>query len=687
MQFIGLLFTLTVLLVNIWGMMLIAGVYWRNRWFALGVAPIMAVTAVYAVECYHGLGPSLQLLGLGSSLLSVSLIVASALQWEPKWIGESGAKLLREWRAEMSPMRVIGLLGLLVAIFSYAFVWRFTNPNIDASSEKIADLSFICSYYAGSTIPVPDVWLYPFPSTQYYSFQYYGAALMGRILMFPPGAAFNFGFCLLVALSGAAFSGAVCLVARKFWVRLLVIAAFVIGGSGVTLLIHLIDKDIHPWSSMRFIGVSPMDKAPLGPILKSYQDGVFTREMASLATTDRHLELPGENFSYLVYLGDFHPPLSGFYILGICVMGMLLWTRTGQMRYAFVVGCCLTWTLLANTWFVPLQGSLVLGWLAMNAGDWRRLLPSVAGGAAAVWLAAWVYLAAFTSSATTFGVSLKMVPWGEHTPPLMFLLFMLPTVALIILAMASGSRTGLRLGLLWLCFLVFSEFFYVKDIYSGMYDRFNTCLKWWPWVTAGVLMTLAPLVIEQSRRRWVQVAGVFFCFYPCFYIADLWRPMRELLSGPRDSMGQMDGTHFLTKDEFPRLMLGRLRLEKPGVVVERPDQEGAFTNFSVLPLFAGQRMWLGWFGHELLWHGYPEDIRRRHDRLMLLYSGGIPDAGKWLSAQHIDYVLWYRPGDTPQLWEAINKSVAPEYTWCDIITYQNEDGRRAGFWRHSATER
>jgi hypothetical protein len=73
---------------------------------------------------------------------------------------------------------------------------------------------------------------------------------------------------------------------------------------------------------------------------------------------------------------------------------------------------------------------------------------------------------------------------------------------------------------------------------------------------------------------------------------------------------------------------------------------------------------------------------------MLFYSGGIDgtgnlSAGKWLLSQGIDYVLWYRPGDTPELWEKINKQVSPEYVWTDILTYQNEDGRRVGLWRRA----
>jgi hypothetical protein len=202
-------------------------------------------------------------------------------------------------------------------------------------------------------------------------------------------------------------------------------------------------------------------------------------------------------------------------------------------------------------------------------------------------------------------------------------------------------------------------------------------------VAAGALMTLGPFVLEQARRRWIRIAGVLLCLYPCFYAYDLWLPF---WNRPKDSVGKIEGTYYLTKDEFPRLMLGRLKVEKPGVVVERPDTEGGFVDSSVLPLFAGQRMWLGWYGHELLWRAFREDVRRRHDELFKLFDGEKPEAGKWLVAQGIDYVLWYRPGDTPALWEKVNKTIGAGYTWCDILTYP-EDGRRVGFWRReSGTE-
>lgn len=665
MQHLGLLFTLGLLAVNVWGLMLITGLYWRSRWFALASGPLFGVTGFYAIECHHGLGPSLPGLGLFATALSVALIGFSAANWEPEWLGGRWVALVREWRAEFAPKRLVCALGVCVAVFLYAMLWRFTYPNVDGSSEKIADFSFICSYYTGETIPVPDVWFYPYPSTQYYSFQHYGAALMGRLLAIPPGTAYNVGFCLLIALCGTAFSGAVFMAARKAWVRALVITGFVVGGTGMSLLVHLTDRNVSPWTSMRFIGSAPMDRPPFGTWLKAYE-GRFT-----------HLDLPGEPFSYSIQLGDYHAPLSGYYLMGVCAMAMLLWARFRQRRYALAAGCTLTWTLLANPWVLPLQGMGVVAWLMVNHRDWRRLVPSVVAGAAVIWLAAWVYLAVFTSSAAGYNTHLRMVPWMQHTPPLELLLFMLPTIGLIALGLASGSVQGLRLSMLWLALLVFSEFFYVNDIYSGMWARFNTTLKWWPWVAAGTLMTLGPFILEQARRRWVRAAGIVLCLYPCFYVFDLWVPMHN---GLKDAVGKIEGTYYLTKDEFPRLMLGRLKVEKPGVAVERPDKEGGFVNSSVIPLFAGQRMWLGWYGHELLWRAFSEDVRRRHDQLFRLFDGEMPDAGKWLVAQGIDYVLWYREGDTPELWEKVNATIGSRYVWCDILTYP-ESGRRVGLWK------
>ncbi|HXN35064.1 MAG TPA: hypothetical protein VN877_02770 [Opitutaceae bacterium] len=680
MQFLGLLFILAQLSVNLWGLTLLAGVLWRNRWFALAAGPLLATTAVYAVECFHGLGPSLLGLGQLSFVLSAALIAFSCGTWEPAILGSRGTELLRQWRSEFAPRRLVGCLGIFAAVFLYAMAWRYTDPNLNGGSEKDADFSYICSYYSGATIPVPDYWYYPYPSDHYYSFQHYGAALVGRVLQLPRGTAYNISFCLLVALGGAAFSGAVVLATRRAWVRALLIAGFVVGGTGATLLVHLTEKDVGPMTSMRFIGTAQIDKAPLGPWLKAYKMK-YSKITPDGVALD--MALPSEPFAYSIYWGDYHAPLSGYYLLGIAVMGMMLWSRVGQRRYAAFVGGVLTWSVLANPWSLPLQAILTAGWIAANWRDGRRLILSVAAGAAAVWLAASTYLSAFTAAGVGTGATFRLVAAAEHTPPLLFLLFHSTTLALIALGFASGHPKGRRLAALWLVILLFSEFVYLDSVYVGTDDRTNSTLKWWPWITAGALMTLGPHVLEQTRRRWVRVAGTLVCLYPCFYAYDLWVVLRDRVN---ESTGHLEGSYLLTQDENSRFILDRLSVERPGVVVERPDRQGGFTDSAVIPLFAGKQLWLGWSGHELLWRSFKDEIRRRFTALTLLYGGDLPDAGKWLGAQGIDFVLWYRPDDTPELWEKVNRSIGPGYEWLDVRVFQEKDldVRKVGYWRRVA---
>ena len=64
------------------------------------------------------------------------------------------------------------------------------------------NLAMIEAYMRGTRLPAPDIWFPPYRLNFYYSFQHYGAALMGRILLLPTGSAYNIAYCLLVALGG-----------------------------------------------------------------------------------------------------------------------------------------------------------------------------------------------------------------------------------------------------------------------------------------------------------------------------------------------------------------------------------------------------------------------------------------------------------------------------------------------------
>ncbi len=662
MQYLGLLATIAQLFISLWGATLVTGIFFKNKWLALAAAPWLFASLVFFIESFVGLG-NLHAAGACVLLVSLALIWASfRVQWIARW-SEKWRPRAVDWQRTFHPRQLIVCGVVFTAIFFYAFAWRFAFPDIDGSSEKIADLAYISSYLPGGRIPVMDAWFYPHLSTQYYSFQHYAAALMGRLLGLDPGTTYNLAFCCLIALVGTTFAGTIWSSCAGSMRRILLLAAFVLGGTGATVVVHLTDQHVSPWSAMRYVGSAPNDRGALGAALAAY------------AAKYPKMDLPGEPFSYSIYLGDYHAPLGGFYVLTLSVLSGLLWQRSSRLRYAGLVGGTLTWALMANSWSLPLQVLAVGVWFLYNLQHWRKLLPSIVVGAAVVWLAGSIYLSHFTAAAAGYKTSLKLVASSDHTPPLQFLIFLFPTIALAILGIVSGRKAGIWLGLTSLAFLFFSEFFYVDDIYSGMYERFNTTLKWWPWIVAATLLTLGPILLDRTTRRWVQICAFIFCAYPVLYAADL---TSFWVHPEKPSMGKFNGTGYIDRELLPHLMLDRMKLERPGVVIERPKKD-SFTNSACLPLFAGHRMWLGWLAHEQLWRGYRDDLPQRQERLFQFYNGEMPNPARWLKAQGIDYAIWFQPEDTTVLWDKIDQQLEPDYVWCEI--YTAPDGAKAGFWK------
>ena len=415
-------FTLIVLLwLNLIGLSLATGAITkiRNGWLNLTLGPWLFCSLLFFLEFFHGFGllhwvwPITTLASAGLIFLSTRrtpLPNATLARWQMR-IGDN------PWR---HPGPYLGF----ILIFSYALTWRYAAPDVDASSEKIADLSFICTYLPGSTLPAPDIWLHPYLSTQYYSFQYYAAALMGRIFAMDPGTAYNLGFCAMIGLAGTAAIG-ICREtvesisnARKMsgW---LVAAAWILGGSGVSGIIHLMANHPVPWTPMRFIGSAVLDKAPIGTFLEHYQHWWNSTLL---------MDLPGEPFAYSIYLGDYHPTLSGYYLAFVAILALTLYHREKLGRYLAIAGACFSWSIVADTWNLPVELLALGGWCLYN---FRDLLKDnkfmwLAGGGLAGYASIYPYFRYFAVATGDYNTSLKLVKWDNHTPPLLFLLFLFP---------------------------------------------------------------------------------------------------------------------------------------------------------------------------------------------------------------------------------------------------------------------
>jgi uncharacterized membrane protein len=288
------------------------------------------------------------------------------------------------------------------------------------------------------------------------------------------------------------------------------------------------------------------------------------------------------------------------------------------------------------------------------------------GGGLAGYLTIYPYFRYFAVSSADYKTSLKMVAWEQHSPPLLLLLFLLPVFALSILALFSRERSTFWLGWLGLGLLFFSEFFFIDDAYGGQFDRFNTTLKWWPWISAMVLLTLGVRLL-CSPKRWLYFTALFFVAYPLCYTFDL---AQYWWDRPKDHAGQLAGDNYLLNDEN-RGLFTYLKSLPRGVTLEDPEAEG-FSTQPALSLFAGQQCYMGWLGHEQLWRGYSEDIRYRYELVKFFYSGNMPAPTEWLRGQEIQYVVWYK--DKEAVWSKLNVALQGSYHWHDAFSHDAHVG-------------
>ena len=626
-------FTVALIYINLLALALVT-VRWAGSYaLARTASPVGFALAMFFLEHFVGLGR----LGWCWPLTTAVAV----------WIvARRPADVARHWKTE----------ALVLVAFTWALTWRFAFPGLVASTEKIGDLAMISSYLPGDRLPPVDAWYPPYPFDVYYSFQHYAAALVGRLFGLSPGTTYNLGFVVLIALTITAAGAAVYATCRSAAGTALVLAAFAVGGTGATLPAALMFERPALYSSMRFIG----DTARPKEVQTSFGRWLVAR--AHVPDTEP-VKLPSETFAYLTALGDYHPPLSGFYLLMLALLCIAL-AESGcssplpQAVLAATIPVC----AIANGWTVPLQGLLIVAWVASRVATrrpvaWRML----AVGLLVAATLCYPFLSTFAYRSADYHITLKLVGAGEHTPWLLGSIVLFPLFLAILIPLISGSEGPWLLwaSLLWLCLFLLSETFYVDDIYAGIYNRFNTTLKWWPWVQAGALLVAGAHGV-RARSRAFRYAMVGLLVIVSAYGFDLARA----LAGPKPEFGRISGDAIIVDDDIEKAILEFLKTQPRGVVLQRPET-GAFTPSPALTLLAGQQAFLGWASHEKLWRGQRADVTLRETQVKSFYDGTMADSAQWLLQNRIAHVLWLKSDDSlPKgTFEKIDEQIRSAYYW------------------------
>ncbi len=640
--------TALLVLVNLTGLSLATLRLTRNYALSRAAAPLLVVVALFFLEHFVGLGRLAWVWPL-TTAASVWVIYSRLEELRTNWVTEA----------------------LFSTGFCYAFLWRFCRPDLDASSEKLTDLGFIANYLGGSKLPPIDRWLPPFPFDVYYGLQYYAAALLGRIFALDAGFTYHLAFSVIVAMTVVAAGGAARLLCtRRHW-WLLPTAAFLLGGTGMSPWMAFVRDRPLISDSMRFIG----DAAIPGKVTTA-----FGKWLVAVSHVPAHnaLQLPAETFGYLVYLGDLHPPVAGFYLLALALLCIAVAERTPDQRFPpAILMASVPLTVAADAWNLPLQAALVAAWVLYRLHErrppeWGACAAGL-GGASVLILP---FLQGFGMRSLDYGTALQLVAAGEHTPPLMGLLIFYPLLAVLALCLLRWRSDRLALWLAGVCLLllVFSEVFFVDDIYSGPFQRFNTTLKWWPWIYSAGLLAVGSLNLASEsvpRRRWTMLA----VYLPVLFAADL---TMQLVAVPNPHAGRMSGDAWITADAVERAILEHLRSQPPGIVLQRPAQ-GAFTASPGLTMLAGQTAFLGWPGHEKLWRGSRVDVGIREEQVARFYRGDLDGAADWLVQNRIDHVLWLKGEDgmPPGSFDRIQAQIGAAYYWRE---FHREGEKHVGIW-------
>jgi hypothetical protein len=396
-------------------------------------------------------------------------------------------------------------------------------------------------------------------------------------------------------------------------------------------------------------------------------------------------DLPMEPFSYYLTKGDYHPPLAGFLLLALAA-ALIASQESGASgrRRAInhaILAATIPVALISNAWIVPLQGLLVGAWFVfcLIRGERRCWRPGLAGFAFALALE-YPFLLEFTQQAIGDNASIALTASEDHTPLLGWLIVFWPVAGILVLSLFNKERRPLSLFFLvtWAVGLIATEFLYNHDLYGASYIRFNSALKWWQWVYAGIVLTSGALNLG-SKSRLCRYGTVVLLLPTLVFSFDLGR---QFWNAPKDSRGHLSGAQWIEADPVIRDMITELKTRPDGVTLES-GLIMANSESPAVSLFADKQSLLGWPWLEDAWRGSPLEVTLRLNDINGFYSATLEDPLQWLLHNNVKYILWLPRDnvDNNSHFQPVMDHIRSHYFWHTM--YGDGKTFAVGFWERN----
>lgn len=594
---------------------------------------IVAAALLYALEHLLWLSPvALWILWATFALSALWTQRSSLAQPSQKWLETLGIR---------TPLAVcVALLCLM-----WPLLWRVAFPSLYASSEKLTNLLFLQNFLFADGLPATDRWLPPYKFDFYYPLQYYLMSLPGRMLNLSAGLLYQCGFVFFVASTlYAAFSlGRLALRQHTMaWVLPLVMGFAGTGAGLVSVIWHYLK--LGQGQNAAFIALTTEAR---------FNGQAFYKILGQpnpFNSPQLPPEQPLEYFAYQIFLGDFHPTLSGFYLLMVLLGALWILSRPqpeseelapGQPALLMLLGALPLTMLASNSWLFPHMVMVTGLWFLWTL--WRdRSTPATLHRLA--WLSAGAALSLVVFfpvlqglAGRSLNVGMRLVPWEYRGSIWPYIIQFWPLYVLIALSLWQQRlrQIGGFIAAATLVLLLFNAVFYMNDLSVNTYERTNSALKWWNWTwTLGLIGGLISLLNAQQpwlRRLSYAIVGLL--------LASAIPLLNQLLLHTGDDVGKIQGDHIYTRDAANKSIIDHLRHLPPGIALEAV-RANAYDDSGALSMWAEKAIYLGWPDHQYTWRGGMNEVGIRREAIEKLYSGSLEAADQWAISRGIRYILW-----------------------------------------------
>jgi hypothetical protein len=547
------------------------------------------------------------------------------------------------------------LLPSVLFLFSFAFTFliRCLQPDINYTSDGLADLNKINNFCQGDVLPPVDTWLPPYRYEWYYSLQHYAASIIKRLFDIKLGVAYNISHALLSAFTCVAGAAAAYRISDgKIWITCAVLFLIESAATGSSAYIQLTMHNPSLWLANNLAGAFDdlQNNSPNNPLWK-------------LLAADHHERLELQVPGFWTWRDEYHANSSGHFLtlLSVFVISELAYIK--KSSWPWVMAALIPiFAVVASTWAFPITfllcGGTVIAALYCNRRPAKTGLTWIMLFAGLVLL--WPSFYNVTSSPEVPSIIETQHEWA--TPFWEFLVQWWPILILWISACFYFRQLSFEIR--WVMIVV--PLMLVGIEWITIEGRYNTVEKMWGYIYGIGFITLFPVIAARAglMNRLVTVILLFSAVISLggwLRNAWNWTPL-----GPwPDAEFHLEGNHYVMTDDQKKKMFQVLTQIRHSTFLTGKCIAFNYYESPVLTVFTENRSYATWTYFESV-ANYVDVAEYREKQNNDFYSGAMSNRLQFLQSNNIAGVIIWPDDDIPNdFLDALTKEIDPLYQYID----------------------